>query len=72
MEKRLSNILTVNVTKLTKAILKSSYRVLQESPSPIYCMIFEEECLSGYIVLTDQMSLSGCLYFVRYWAIRVL
>ena len=30
MEKRLSNIFkTTNVTKLTKAILKSSYRVLQ-------------------------------------------
>ena len=24
------------------------------------------------ILLTDQISLSGCLYFLRYWAICVL
>ena len=73
MEKKLSNIFkTTNVMKLTKAILKSSYRVLQESLCHVSCMIFEEKYLSGYILLTDQISLSGCLYFVRYWAICVL
>ena len=70
IEKKLSNIFkTTNVTKLTKAILKSSYRVQQKSPCFISCMIFEEKYFSGYILLTDQISLSGCLYFVRYWAI---
>ena len=28
---------------------------------------FWRKKLSGYIILTDQVSLSGCLYFVRYW-----
>ena len=60
-----------NVTKLTKVILKSSYRVLQESLCLISCMSFEEKYFSGYILLTDEISLSGCLYFVRFWAIRV-
>ena len=35
-------------------------------------MIFEEKYFSCYILLPDQILLSGCLYFVRYWAIRVL
>ena len=38
----------------------------------ISCMIFEEKYFSGYIILTDSILLSGCLYFVRYWAICVL
>ena len=33
--------------ELTKAILKSSYKVLQESPCLISCMIFEEKYLSA-------------------------
>ena len=32
-------------------------------------MIFEEKSFYCYILLPDQISLSGCLYFVRYWAI---
>ena len=67
MEKWLSNIFkTTNVTKLTKAVLKSSYKVSQESPCLIFRMIFEEKYFSGYILLTDQIPLSGCLCFVRY------
>ena len=69
---RLSNIFTTNVTKLTKAILKSSYRVLQESPYLIPCMIFKEKYFSDYILLTDKISLSGCIFFVRHWAICTL
>ena len=73
MEKRLSNIFkTIHATKLTKAILKSSYRVLQESICLISCRIFEEKYFSGYILLTDQILLSGCLYFVRHWTICAL
>ena len=33
---------------------------------------FEQKCSLCYILLTDQISLPGCLYFVRYWAICVL
>ena len=32
-------------------------------------MIFEENFFSRYILLTDQISLSDVLYFLRYWAI---
>ena len=35
-------------------------------------MIFQEKCFSCYILLTDQISLSDCLYFSRYLAICVL
>ena len=62
MDKRMSSIFkATNVTKLTNVIVKSSYRFLQESPCFISCMIFEEKYFSGYILLTDQISLSGCL-----------
>ena len=34
-------------------------------------MIFQEKCFPCYILLTDRISLSDCLYFLRYWAICV-
>ena len=37
----------------------------------IFCMNFEEKYRLWYILLTDQNSLSGCFYFMRYWAISV-
>ena len=36
------------------------------------CMIFQGKCVSCYISLTDQISLSDCLFFLRYWAKYVL
>ena len=39
----------------------------------ILCMIFDEEkCFLCCILLTDQISLSDCLYLSRYWAVYVL
>ena len=35
-------------------------------------MIFQQKCSSCYILSTDQISLPGCLYFLRYWTICVL
>ena len=35
-------------------------------------MTFEEKYFSCYILLPDQIPMSGCLYFVRYWPIGVL
>ena len=35
-------------------------------------MISQEKYFSFYILLTDQISLSGCLCFLRYWTICVL
>ena len=32
----------------------------------ILCMIFQQKCSLNYILLTDQILLSGCIYFLRY------
>ena len=40
--------------------------------SPPYFVFFQEKCLSFDILLTDQISLSDSLYFLKYWAICVL
>ena len=37
----------------------------------IFCKMFDKK-ISRYMLLTDQILLSGCLCFVRYWAICVL
>ena len=39
---------------------------------PHFCIIFKEKYFSCYSLLIDQVSLSGCFYFVRYWTICVL
>ena len=36
---------------------------LELAPPPHFCMIFQEKCFSCYILLTEQISLSDCLYF---------
>ena len=41
------------------------------SPSH-FVYVFQEKCFSCYILLTDQISLSVCLYFSKYWVIYVL
>ena len=38
---------------------------------PHFVYDFQEKCFSCYVLLTDQISLSDCLYFLRYWAICV-
>ena len=38
----------------------------------ILSMIFQQKSSSCYILLNDQISLTGCFYFLRYWAICVL
>ena len=35
-------------------------------------MIFQEKCFSCHVLLTDQISLLNCPYFLRYWVICVL
>ena len=32
----------------------------------------KKKCFPWYILLSDQISFSDCLYFLRYWATRVL
>ena len=38
---------------------------------PSFSAWFLKKCCC-YVILTDQISLHGCLYFVRYWTICVL
>ena len=38
----------------------------------ILCIIFQEKYFSCYFLLTRQISLSGCLNLLRYWAIWAL
>ena len=33
---------------------------------------FSKKCFSCYALLTDQISLPDCLYFLKYWSICVL
>ena len=40
--------------------------------SPHFVFDFLRKCFSCYILLTDQISLSDCLHFLRCWAICVL
>ena len=39
---------------------------------PHFAYDFQEKYFSCYILLTDQISLPTCLYFLRYWSIYVL
>ena len=39
---------------------------------PHFVYGFQKKCFSDYILLADQISLSDCLYFLRYWAIYLL
>ena len=42
------------------------------SPPHFVYDFFKKKDLSCYILLTNQISLSDCLYFSRYWAMYVL
>ena len=54
------------------SILIFQIRAWEQFLQHILCMIFKQKCSSCYILLTDQISLPSCLYFLRYWAICVL
>ena len=55
-----------------KSFLKTQNEIWSQSPRLIFCMIFEETYFLQYILLTDEISLFDCLYFLRYWAICAL
>ena len=73
---RYGNILKLRCSPLTftsyKAFPKNKKRSGTSLPASFFCMIFEEKYFSRYILLTDQISLSNSLYFLKYWAIFVL
>ena len=39
---------------------------------PHSLLIFQENCFTCYVLLTDQISLSESLYFSRYWGVLQL
>ena len=50
-----------------------SVKVLGQVSPPHLAYDFSEKiCFSCYILLNDQISLSDCFYFSKYWAICVL
>ena len=54
------------------SILIHQKRVWDQFLHHVLRMIFPEKLSSFYIPLTDQISLSDCLYFLRYWTVCVL
>ena len=54
------------------SFFKKLNEVWNQSACLIFCIMLEENYFFCYILLTDQVSLSGCLYFVRYWSVCVL
>ena len=70
-----SRTIVLPVLLLTsKRYLSHERHTLRENKSQFFSsftipLIFEEKYFSCYILLIDQISLSGCLYFVRYWSI---
>ena len=68
------NILKISCRPLAFTLYKAFLKNKKMSGTSClsFCMIFEEKCFSCYILLTDQISFSGCLYFVRYWGIYIL
>ena len=47
-------------------------RIWEQFLHSILCIIFQQKCFSCYILLTDQILLSYCVYFLRYCVICVL
>ena len=70
------NILKWSCRSLTftsyKAFSKNKKSSETSLPTSISAWFLKKKYFSYYIVLPDQISLSGCLYFARYWAIPVL
>ena len=65
-----------NLLKLHKTLDYWSKQMIQKMVwdyflHQILCMISQEKCFSCYILLTDQILLSDCLYVLRYWAVCV-
>ena len=65
----LRNTIKTNSVKLytiTREICSIQKRIWDQCLHHILCMIFQEKCFSGYILLTDQISPSDCFNFWRY------
>ena len=54
------------------SILIFQKRVLEQFLHHMLCMDFKEKCLPCHVLLSEQISLSDSLCFLRYWEICVL
>ena len=54
------------------SILNFWIKIWEQFLQYILCISFQKKCSSCYILLTNQISLPGCLYCLRCWAICVL
>ena len=61
-----------NIDPERRSILIFQKRVWEQFLHYILFMSFQEKCFSSCILLTDQISLPDCLYFLRYWSICLL
>ena len=52
-------------------VLTFQKRIWEQFLLHILCVIFQEKYFLSYILLIDQILLSDCLYFLRYWTICV-
>ena len=60
---------SLGLWKYVEANLKSIYVTLPHFP---HSSFLKKKNFSSYVLLIDQISLSGCIYFVKYRAICVL
>ena len=60
------------VNPAISSILIFHKRVWVQLLRRILCMIFQEKYFQLYTLLTDHISLSGYLYFLRYWVILII
>ena len=60
-----------NVDPEICSILVFQKTVWEKFLNLILCMIFQEKCFSSCILVTDQFSLPGYLYFLRYQSLFV-
>ena len=66
----LSNYITFRTVDPERCSVWIFYKkVWDQFPYHILCMIFQEKYFSCHILLTDLISLAGCLCLVRYWSI---
>ena len=62
-----TNFITFQIVDQEKCSILGFYkRIWNYLFHYILCMVFQEK-YSCYALLTDQMSLPDCLYFLRYW-----
>ena len=69
LSKFIETKLQITCFYLILRLFKKTKRGLELVPLPHFLHDFKDKYLSCYIILTDQISLSDCFYFVKYWTV---